>query len=919
MREGESTTSRPGSPAAAEQPLLSRSANWAGEKRGATLGGWSRPSSGASTMEATDELYCLQGRTPPTMASFLGLYFDAAHSATWGPRPLQPLAQFVASVCHYAHVYDVLAFARAAGILPTHPSTTTTSLSRAPDRASRPNSPWISRRDSAAASSGEVSQQPGSDSSLRPSSAIPRARPSTAPAAQHPPRLSSSPRQQSFSHHSTTSASRQPPTSSSAVTAAAAAAPAAGPRLNISMSGHPNPAFHCGWEERGCKGKHPLLSRRQRQHHQGAAAAAATMLSLVPMPCTNAPPSSPATPQGRIKMRPGSAMPPSHPRLLSATTTSRAVHANRPATAGSTSHHTPGSDTGATSPLGCTQQPSATTWPAAPGAGVQKEGGVPVNLGDGSVNVGDGLQCGDSTPTQEDSSAPQPSAQSHSAMPPTTPASYLGQGSVDATANNQHVHMQHRVHSRAQQDLPRGVVVHRWQAPLPAEPLRCALLTPDVGVAMDALRAVSGAEDVAPELHALLQSTAVLLGVEVAPDLFLNPRLAEACPPPALPVALLHVPHVPTTSLTASAKKGSLLPRLKDGTFGWRRRAVLLMQPHLLQCFVQQQQQRQHQEREQTRRHLQKKQQQRQKQQQERQQQQQQQQQGVLERQESGEPPWDGSESAEEAEKVAEHGMLQPQQRQQLEEQEEWQEGDQGREENLGNKEQEEDNEEVEQEEGEEDGDGGPTPLYSPSEFQALLAMALAPMCMPGGGGWRLDMQRSSKASVTAGNAGVGPKGALAAADAITTAVLTDLAPEALQPHLPVQIRAKWAALYRCLVRTPMGCLTAGDRAALVCVGDLGVVVTAIYKSCVGCACAAECPDPTALLAEARLALRHRRASGTSSSSPIVDLSPESPKAADPIDLHELALLRVAALKRWASSSEGMQLMVARSEGVSHQ
>eukprot|EP00967_Tisochrysis_lutea_P111448 scaffold175306_cov16-Tisochrysis_lutea.AAC.1 len=55
----------------------------------------------------------------------------------------------------------------------------------------------------------------------------------------------------------------------------------------------------------------------------------------------------------------------------------------------------------------------------------------------------------------------------------------------------------------------------------------------------------------APELHALLQSTAVLLGVEVAPELFLNPRLAEACPPPTLPVALLHVPHVPTTSLTA--------------------------------------------------------------------------------------------------------------------------------------------------------------------------------------------------------------------------------------------------------------------------------------------------------------------------------------------------------------------------------
>eukprot|EP00967_Tisochrysis_lutea_P132729 scaffold232119_cov19-Tisochrysis_lutea.AAC.1 len=45
----------------------------------------------------------------------------------------------------------------------------------------------------------------------------------------------------------------------------------------------------------------------------------------------------------------------------------------------------------------------------------------------------------------------------------------------------------------------------------------------------------------------------------------------------------------------------------------------------------------------------------------------------------------------------------------------------------------------------------------------------------------------SAKASVAAGNAGVGPRGALAPADAVTAAVLSDFAPETLQPHLPVQ------------------------------------------------------------------------------------------------------------------------------------
>lgn len=63
------------------------------------------------------------------------------------------------------------------------------------------------------------------------------------------------------------------------------------------------------------------------------------------------------------------------------------------------------------------------------------------------------------------------------------------------------------------------------------------------------------------------------------------------------------------------------------------------------------------------------------------------------------------------------------------------------------------------------------------------------------------------------------------------------------------QTRVKWANLFPNLVRTPLGCLTAGDRAALLVVGDLSTVVTAIYKSCTGCS-VVECPEAEILVEE---------------------------------------------------------------------
>eukprot|EP00983_Pelagomonas_calceolata_P124674 1161131-Pelagomonas_calceolata.AAC.9 len=401
------------------------------------------------------------------MDSFLGLYFDAAYSDTWGPRPLQPLAQFVASVRHYAHVYEVLTFAHAAGILPTHPSNTTSFMSRTPGRASRLSSPRHSQRDSTPASSMVNTQlsNTGSDSPLRPSSSISRTRPSTAP-AQHHPRLSSSPQHQSFTYNTTTAA-RQSPTS-----AAAAEAVAVVPSTNPTVRTYPSPAVQ-QQNPRGGRGSQPQLSQRQRRH-QGAAAAAADMLALVPVPRANAPASSATIP---YKARPGSAMPTSHSRFLSTAANSRVVGANRPATAGAT-------------PLGQTQEPFTATEPATPGAGVQEEGG--------KRSTSDGLQSGDSSPAREHGLIPHYDAGSPPARPSASQTSYLGQDAADVTTH-QNGHLQLGGLSGSKHmldDLPRSVVVHEARVPLPAGPLRCALRTPDMGVAMDALRALAGAEDV---------------------------------------------------------------------------------------------------------------------------------------------------------------------------------------------------------------------------------------------------------------------------------------------------------------------------------------------------------------------------------------------------------------------------------------
>ena len=64
------------------------------------------------------------------------------------------------------------------------------------------------------------------------------------------------------------------------------------------------------------------------------------------------------------------------------------------------------------------------------------------------------------------------------------------------------------------------------------------------------------------------------------------PHVSDAALPPPLhtqAVALLHVPHVSDAALAKLQEAGDTLPRLSDGSFGWRRRALLLLRPGLLQ------------------------------------------------------------------------------------------------------------------------------------------------------------------------------------------------------------------------------------------------------------------------------------------------------------------------------------------------
>lgn len=334
-----------------------------------------------------------------------------------------------------------------------------------------------------------------------------------------------------------------------------------------------------------------------------------------------------------------------------------------------------------------------------------------------------------------------------------------------------------------------------------------------------------------PNLHFLVSEAAQLLGLELAPELFEHPLISEL---PA-PAYLLQLPHVSGASL-ASTLGGSggvagRLPRLPDGSFGWRRRGVLLVKPGVAEALEAAGQQQQQQ-------------------------------------------VWGSSNT----------GML-----------------------------------------------------FSGRELQAALAMALAPMCLPGGGGWRLAGTSSTSSapgvggaaatlssgpggissnvgaggaaavgpsSVTEGNAGLGPGGVLAAADAVTAVTLADLAPQVLFARMPVQLRSKWDRVYRALARVPPGCAATADRAALLVVQQLEPVAAAVWKSVTGVTDPSHCPPVRQLLKDA---LRPAEPLPLA----LVDMRAPLDAPPPPADLHLLALARIARLVEWAGSRECGALLAA--------
>jgi len=279
-------------------------------------------------------------------------------------------------------------------------------------------------------------------------------------------------------------------------------------------------------------------------------------------------------------------------------------------------------------------------------------------------------------------------------------------------------------------------------------------------------------ETMTPELHYVLMEAATCLGLEVTPDIFEHPALTSAQHTAA---ALLHIPHVSSASLVATAasaaagSNGGLVPRLPDGSFGWRRRAVVLLRPGLL--FE-----------------------------------------------------------------------------------------------------------------------------LTPLEVQAVLALALGPMCLPGGGGWKLDLLSQTGASGPSNSMESYNRSALA--DIVTAVGVSMIKPLAMRGQQPKQLQVKWERMLRLLQYISANSGHTCDRVALLVVQQIAPVVTAIFKTCAGLP-PGRCPSAEALILEA-----------DSFQTPPHDPLPfSSPAPSTPVELRSAALTRIKQLKQWHDSSEYRRLL----------
>eukprot|EP00798_Chlamydomonas_sp_ICE-L_P023488 gene23488-17307_t len=125
-------------------------------------------------------------------------------------------------------------------------------------------------------------------------------------------------------------------------------------------------------------------------------------------------------------------------------------------------------------------------------------------------------------------------------------------------------------------------------------------------------------------------------------------------------------------------------------------------------------------------------------------------------------------------------------------------------------------------------------------EAEALMAMALAPMCLPGGGGWRMNLGlKSADKGGTTGQTGfqggqLEPVVNCALADVVTTISLHTVNPSVVVGQLPSQLQMKWKRLLQTLQDVRESAVTTADRVALLMVQDVGTVARVIYKTCMG-------------------------------------------------------------------------------------
>lgn len=147
--------------------------------------------------QAHDDAVSAADDFPPTpLPVYVGLYMDACYCQDYGPRPVQPLAQLVASVRAHQQMYEIQVFARNSGMLQALSSPQASAAAGPSGAGAGVGSAAAGCGDAlqqavagymmqARTSSGGVTPQAGGSGSRRPSTAL-GSRPGTAVAASRP-------------------------------------------------------------------------------------------------------------------------------------------------------------------------------------------------------------------------------------------------------------------------------------------------------------------------------------------------------------------------------------------------------------------------------------------------------------------------------------------------------------------------------------------------------------------------------------------------------------------------------------------------------------------------------------------------------------------------------------------------------------